>query len=174
MAELLGFVASGISVVQIAGQLVGCIQGLRAICRSVRDIPKDLPNTLEEPQILSEVFRQMECFNSRDVQKASRGLLQVSPMNCQAAAGTLETMSSNYSKTLRTECKGRPLHLLRASLKKPEMRELKGRPETARSSLHLAITCYQLCVIEISHPLHLLTRLEQCNNNIWYYYGKLL
>jgi hypothetical protein len=98
MAELLGVVASGISVMQIAGQLVGCIQQLRTFCRSMRDLPEDLQRTLQELQILSEVFCQPETFNSGDVQTASTELLHISLLNCQAAASSLEGLVSKTNK----------------------------------------------------------------------------
>jgi hypothetical protein len=144
MAEVFGVVASGISVVQVVGQLIGCIQGLRAFCRSVRDIPEDLRRTLQELQILSEVLSQLESFNNRDVQMPSAGLLQISLMNCQAAASSLEKLTSKCNKPLRSNTKGRSLHIVKATLKKTEMEELKERLGTAKSLLHLAMTCYQM------------------------------
>ena len=146
MAELLGVVASGISVVQIAGQLLGCIQQLHAFCRSMRDLPEDLQRTLQELQILSKVFCQVETFGSRDVQTASAGLLHISLLNCQAAARSLETLISKTTKSLADKGKGRQLHLLKATLKKSEMKELRERLDTARSLLHVAMTCYQMWV----------------------------
>jgi hypothetical protein len=144
MAELLGVVASGISVVQIAGQLGGCIQGLREFSRTMRDVPEDLQRTLQELQILSEVFSQMESLSNGDGEMARAGLLQISLMNCQAAATSLEKLTSNYNKSLSGSSKGRSLHILRATLKKPAMKELKDRLEAAKSLLHLAMTCYQM------------------------------
>lgn len=144
MAELLGVVASGISVVQIAGQLVGCVQQLRTFCRSMRDLPDDLQRALQELQILSEVFCQLETFSSGDIQTASAGLLRMSLLNCQAAACRLEKVTSKSTRSLGGNNKGRPLPLLRVSLKKDEMKELKERLDTAKSLLHLAMTCYQM------------------------------
>jgi hypothetical protein len=48
MAEVLGVVASGVSVVQIAGQLLSCIQGLRVLCRALRDTPGELQGILDD------------------------------------------------------------------------------------------------------------------------------
>ena len=112
----------------------------------MRDIPEDLQQTLHELQILSEVFCQLETFNSRDVQVASAGLLQISLANCQAAACSLEKLTSKCNKALSSNNKGRPLHILRATLKKAEMKEPKERLDTAKSLLHLAMTCYQMRV----------------------------
>jgi hypothetical protein len=144
MAELLGVVASGISVVQIAGQLVACLQQMCTFCKSMRDLPNDLQRTLEELQCLSDVFCQVETFNSRDVQTASAGLLHISLLNCQAAACSLEGLVSKTNKVLSRKGKGRQLYVLRATLKKGEIKELKERLETAKSLLHLAMTCSQM------------------------------
>jgi hypothetical protein len=56
MAEVLGVVASGVSVVQIAGQLLSCIQGLRLLYRALRDTPGELQWILDELEILGEIF----------------------------------------------------------------------------------------------------------------------
>ena len=56
MAEVFGLVASGISVVQIAGQLVVCVKTLQSFSRAVRDLPEDLSRIFDELEILGEVF----------------------------------------------------------------------------------------------------------------------
>jgi hypothetical protein len=75
MAEVLGVVASGISVVQVAAQPLVCVQQLRAFSRTVRNIPEDLSRTLNELEVLGEVFCQLDILKGLSSSTQSSRLL---------------------------------------------------------------------------------------------------
>jgi len=139
MAEVLGIIASGISIAQIAGQLVSCVQQLRAFCRSMRDIPNELNRILDEVQILGEVFTQLGEFEG-----ASSGLLQASLLHCKAAAATLERLAEKSNDLVIDDRGKKPWGRLRATLRKEELRELRERLEATKSLLQLAMTCHSM------------------------------
>jgi hypothetical protein len=122
MAEILGVVASGISPVQIAEQLRGCVKQVRTFCRSIRNIPGDLQSTLNEIENVGQLLSHIGGFND-----AGSSLLKESLRNCQAAASALEALTSRTVLPLSGDSKFRPKHLLKAVLKKEEAKELKMR-----------------------------------------------
>jgi hypothetical protein len=125
MAEILGVVASGISVAQIAGQLLSCIQQLRTLCRVLRDI-----------------FYQLGAFKT-DSSQPGYSALRASLVQCHNAASKLEAVAKAGSEPLQSN-KSRKWFLIKAVLKREEVKDLKTQLEAAKSLLHLAVTCYSL------------------------------
>jgi len=142
MAEVLGVVASGISVAQIAGQLLGCVQQLRTLCRALRDTPGELQGILDELEILGEVFYQLRALQI-DSSQPGYSALRASLGHCRMAASKLETIAVAGSRALQ-DSKKRAWFLMKAVLRREEVRELKVQLEAAKSLLHLAMTCYSL------------------------------
>jgi len=139
MAEVLGIVASGVSVAQIAGQLLGCVQQLRTLCRALRDTPGELQGILDELEILGEVFYQLGALKT-DSSQPGYSALRASLGHCRTAASKLETIAIAGSQPLQDN-KKRAWFLMKAVLKREEVRELKDQLETSKSLLHLAMTC---------------------------------
>jgi hypothetical protein len=138
MAEALGVVASCISVVQ----MLGCIQQLRTFCKSVRDVPDDLKATLDEIEGFRQVISQMTNTDRNDSLVSQSSVLQASLLQCEAATSALEALTTRIIEPLNMKSKMRPGHLLRAVLKKGEMKEMKEKIDSARTVLHFAVTCY--------------------------------
>jgi hypothetical protein len=143
MAEIVGVVASGISIVQVAGQLLGCIEKLRALHRSMRDVPEDLQSTLKDIETIEQVFSQVQAFDESCFSDQALSFLRASLENCQAAASALENLITGAILPLKTQSKLRTKHLLQAVFKKEDMKELKVRLESAKALLQLAVSCYQ-------------------------------
>ncbi|KAH8753749.1 ankyrin repeat-containing domain protein [Hyaloscypha sp. PMI_1271] len=125
MAEIVGVVASGISIVQVAGQLLGCIEKLRALHRSMRDVPEDLQSTLKDIETIEQVFSQVQAFDESCFSDQALSFLRDSLENCQAAASALENLITGAILPLKTQSKLRTKHLLQAVFKKEDMKELK-------------------------------------------------
>jgi len=142
MAEILGVVASGISVAQIAGQLLGCIEQLRTFCTSIRDIPEYLQSTLNDIETLGLIFARIETFDESTFLVEVSRFLQASLRDCQAAASALESLTTRTLLPLNRKSALHPVHLVKAVLKKEEMKELKARIDSAKSSLQLAMSCH--------------------------------
>ena len=142
MAEVLGVVASGISVAQIAGQLLSSIQQLRTLCRALRDTPGELQAILGELEILGEIFYGLGAIKTNSSQP-SVSALQASLTQCQNAALKLEALANAGARLLENN-KNRTWFLMKAVLKREELRDLKLQLEHAKSLLHLAMTCYSM------------------------------
>jgi hypothetical protein len=148
MAEVLGIVASGISVAQIAGQLLACVKTLRSFSRAVRDLPDDLCRILNEAEILGQMFYHLDLLNKCSPSTGGSDILEASLVHCAGAAATLEALATRANVSFKQEsCKKRqrpPWKFIKAVLKKDEIEELKTRLESAKSLLHLAMTYHSL------------------------------
>ena len=147
MAEVLGIAASGISVAQIAGQLLACVETLRSFSRAVRDLPADLSRILIAAEILGQMFYQLEALNKRSPSTRGSDILEASLEYCAGVAASLEDLATRANAAFKQEsCKKRhrPWKLIKAVLKKDEIEELKTRLESAKSLLHLAMTYHSL------------------------------
>ena len=139
MAEPLGIVASCVTVVQ----LLGCVQHLQTFCRAVRDVPKSLKETLDELEDLRKIISEMGKIAAADQNLVSRSsILRPSLDRCEAATTALEALTSRIMKPLNTKSKLRLGHLLKAVLRKEEIKELKEKMDSAKCTLLMAITCY--------------------------------
>jgi len=140
MAEVLAVVASGISIVQIAGQLISCAQRLRTLCKKIHDIPVELETTMHEVEVLSQVLSHVEQLPDQEMD-----FLQASLKHCQAAAAALEGLIERASFRNGSGSKLRTLDRLTfVIMKKDEMKELKMRMDSAIRLLNLAVTCYTM------------------------------
>jgi hypothetical protein len=170
MAEVLGIVASGISVAQIAGQLLACVKTLRSFSRAVRDLPEDLSRIFNELEILGEVFYQLDALNDDSSSTGGSRLLEASLVQCGAASATLEAVATRANVSFKEgHSKSRPWKFIKALLKKDELEELKSRLESAKSLLHLAMTCYSLWVYSSTETISRLICQEICSSNILNY-----
>jgi hypothetical protein len=148
MAEVLGIVASGISVAEIAGQLLASVKTLRSFSRAVRDLPDDLCRILKEAEILGKMFYQLEVLNKCSPSPEGSDILEASLVHCEGVAATLEALATRVNASFKQEsCKKRqqpPWKFIKAMLKKDEIEELKTRLESGKSLLLLAMTYHSL------------------------------
>jgi hypothetical protein len=144
MAEVLGIVASGISVVQIAGQLVKCVQQLRNVCRSIRDFPAELQQILQEIQVLGEVFCNLENLQGDYSPVGSFDVLKASLAHCVVAKTALEAIISRTRSPQNARTGKQNWYTIKAVFKKEEIKELKQRLEDSKSLLQLAMSCHSL------------------------------
>lgn len=143
MAEVLGVIASGISVVQLAAQLLACVRQLQSFSRTVHNIPEDLSNTLKELELLGEIFCQLDVLKDLSSSAQSSRLLEAGLAQCRAAASALETLVTHFNAPSQ-EHRPRVWRTIKAGLKKDEVDELRNRLESVKSLLHLAMTCHSL------------------------------
>jgi uncharacterized protein YoxC len=69
MAEVLGVVASGVAVLQLASQILSVSKKLHGVCSGVKGVPKRISDLLEEIQILAETLEQTPLSESDAAQK---------------------------------------------------------------------------------------------------------
>lgn len=131
---------------QILGQLVSCINGLRNLYRSMKNVPEDLQSILKEIETIELILSQVCCFDQSCASPEVCSSLQASLENCQAAASALEKLAARALLPLDKRSKLRPKHLLQAVFKKEEIKELKEKLESAKTNLVLAASCYQMYI----------------------------
>lgn len=149
MAEVLAVVASGISIAQIAGELLSCILKLRTLCRALRDMPEELEGTLDELEVLGKIFCQLGAFET-DNSQPGHSALQAGLTQCRKTATKLQALATAGSRPQERN-KSQILSRVKAVMKIEEVKDLKSeldaakaQLEAAKLSLQLAMTCYSL------------------------------
>jgi hypothetical protein len=144
MAEILGIVASGISVVQIAGQLVKCVNQLHSLSRSIRDFPTELQLILSDIYILGQAFQELHGVEETPTLSGGANLLRASLAHCDAAASSLQAVVARTNSRIIQGNTKLSWKIIKGLWKKDEIANLKHRLDDARSLLHLAMTCRSL------------------------------
>src|SRR4051794_19982120 len=139
MAEVIGLAASVV-------QLLGCIQQLRTFCKAVRGIPQELQATLDEIEVLQQVISQTATIERSQCDVPGDSGLLASLERCKTTASALEAITTRTITPLNKKGVLRSGSLVRAVLKKEDIKEMKQRLDTAKSDLHLAVTCYNMYV----------------------------
>lgn len=133
MAEALGVVASVV-------QLLGCVQQLHIFFKSIRDVPEDMKAKLEEIEYYREFISQA-VSTDRNISASGYGILQSSLENCEAATSALQSLITRIIEPLNKRSHLKPVHLIKAVLKKEEIKEPKEKMDSARHMLQLALIC---------------------------------
>jgi len=144
MAEVLGVIASGISVVQIAGQLVKCVNQLHSICRSIRDFPSELQLVLNDIEILGELLQELYNTEETSIHPGGSSLLRASLAHCEAAASSLELVVARTNNRISQSNAKLSWKMIKGLWKKNEIANLKQRLNDAKLLLHLAMTSRSL------------------------------
>jgi hypothetical protein len=153
MAEILGVVASGITVVQVAVQLLDAVQKLRSFYRSMRHVPEYLQSTLNDIEMLGRVLDQLEAFDDSAFQHQGSSMLQDSLLSCRAATSALKSLTTQSIQRLNKKGKLRSVYLLKAFFQKEDMEELKRNLETTKRGLEMVMNCYKMYNSSPSHSI---------------------
>jgi hypothetical protein len=140
MAEIIGVVASGITVVQVAAQLLDAVKKLRSFYRSMRDVPEYLQSTLNSIEMVGWMIDQVRTFDGSALQLQGSSMLQDSVLSCEAATSALKNLATKNTQRLSKKGKFRTLYL-KAVFPKEEMEELKKNLESTKRGL---MDCYML------------------------------
>ena len=136
MAEVLAIVASSISIVQIAGELLSCILKLRKLCRALRDTPGELEGILDELEILGKSLYELGTFTT-DSSQPGYAALEASLTKCHKAATKLQALATVGSRPQQRN-KSQILSRMKAVIKKEEVRKSKTEIEAAKTQLEAA------------------------------------
>jgi hypothetical protein len=140
MAEILGVVASGITVVQVAAQLLDAVKKLRSFYRSMRDVPEYLQSTLNNIELVGLMIDQVRTFDDSALALQGSSMLQDSVLSCEAATSALQKLAAHNIQRLSKKGKFRTVYL-KAVFPKEEMEELKTNLESTKRGL---MDCYML------------------------------
>jgi hypothetical protein len=151
MAEILGVVASGIAVAQLATGIVNGAQKIRKFCCEVRDAPRDIEEALEEIEALGQSLLILQRGLENCAQETSSVVVIARSFElCQKAANNLNVIVSKLSVEPGTQFTKRQKAKLKVFLQKEEINNERERLHRAVRYLSLAVNCYSMSVFFVS------------------------
>jgi hypothetical protein len=145
MAEVLGLVASGISVAQLAGQVTKSIAKLKDYWDQVNEAPAEIKVLLREIDSLSQILgyiRDSQNQNSLFTSQFEKGCFQQCVTLCREGAEELEGLVCEMAATVEGKHGWRrKLGSTKIVLKQAEIKRLKRRMKSAIRLLSLAQAC---------------------------------
>lgn len=144
MAEVLGVVASGIAVAQLAGQIAGSIVKLKDFWSQVKEAPAEINYLLRELESLNLMLQQMQDDRSQ------QSLLPLSTHNicvqkslelCKDCAREMCDLVNDLASKVQSKKEwGKKVGSAKIVLKKEDIKNLKRR---LKSSIRLLSLSYQ-------------------------------
>lgn len=143
MAEVIGLIASGISIGALVVQISETVQKLNTFYASVQNAPKDIKDTLDELEIFSQILLDLkDDFEERCKINAKGGMVVVERClrSCEAAAEELTAILMQLDHGLFVGGARRHWASIKRVLKKETINEMHSRLERAKSMLNLAVS----------------------------------
>ena len=145
MAEILGIVASGVSIGSIAIQIVGSVQQILDFWSSIKDAPSDIQDLLEELQILANLLLEFDNNPNASKQAAAAKATEY----CKNAATSIDSVVKDLADGFKDLADGfamskarRRWTAVKAVLKEKKLTRSLQRLERAKLMLSLAQQCY--------------------------------
>ncbi|MCJ1399660.1 hypothetical protein MMC11_002862 [Xylographa trunciseda] len=142
MAEVLGVVASGISIAGLAIQIASSIQQILDFWSSIKGAPTDLQNLLEELGLLAEILSTVDDDTDNDETSPRQNAAVKAARYCQNAASCIEAVVRDLSEGLAVPRGRRHWTAIKTVLKDKKMSKCLQRLERAKTMLSLAQQCY--------------------------------
>ncbi|KAK8010162.1 hypothetical protein PG990_009127 [Apiospora arundinis] len=141
MAEVLGAVASGFSIAQLAGAIIKTGFRIKNLLDEIQEVPGDLRRHLGQIQILAPLLAEIDHGPS-----ISNSALTAAAEQCRQAAEELGTLAADLSRHVESS-KGlnRRFRALQATLQKNTISRYEKRMEGAIQMLMLALQLTSLC-----------------------------
>jgi hypothetical protein len=142
MAEVIGLIASGISISALVVQISESVQKLHTFYASVQNAPKDIKDTLDELEIFSQIlFDLKDDFEERCKINAKGGsVVERCLRSCEVAAEELTAILMQLDHDLFVGGARRHWASIKRVLKKQTINEMHSRLERAKSMLNLAVS----------------------------------
>lgn len=141
MAEMLGVVASGISVMSLAFQVADSIKKLKDFCDFVKDAPEEIRLTLDEMEAMTLVLEDID--ESVQVQNnlplSTKNAVAKSICLCRTCAATLQSLVMELRNGL---AKQKRRTSFKVALTRENLMNIKARIECSKSTLLLANQYY--------------------------------
>jgi hypothetical protein len=140
MAELLGVVASGISIASIAIQVSDSVFKLKEFWDTVKSAPEDIKNLIDEIQTLSLILSDVGNSTTPDEltlvgQESAKKCLDLCQKGSHILEGVLREIDGNLGKGKRTGG-------FKAAMKKGTIDKLRDRLRSAQFMLMLSSQTY--------------------------------
>ncbi|KAK8033636.1 hypothetical protein PG991_003034 [Apiospora marii] len=141
MAEMLGAVASGISIAQFAGSIIKTGFRIKTLLDDVRDVPEDLQRHLGQIQVLASLLAEVDHGLS-----ISNGALLAAAEQCRQAALELDVLATELSNQVQSsQGFNRRFRSLQAVLQKSTLARHEKRMQASMQMLMLALQLTSLC-----------------------------
>jgi hypothetical protein len=146
IAEVIGLVASGISIVQIAGQAAGSIIKIKGFWDQVKAAPDDINHLLREVDSFSLILQHIRDDLTRNVLPEpifDKDCVRQSLELCRGGAVELEGFANDLAQALDGKSGlRRKISSVKMVLKQDDVKRLKRRLKNAIRLLSLAYQCH--------------------------------
>lgn len=145
MAEVIGIVASAVSISQLTGQIAEGIIKLKGFWDQVKDAPEDISYLIRELEVLKNVLYELEPKQLRNHHDEIIGgyAFQQSLALCREGTHELvclaDTLSSEISSSRRFK---KARGCVKMVIKKEKIKRYKSRLKSAVNLLSLSHQCY--------------------------------
>jgi len=143
MAEVLGIVASGISVAQLAGQVTSSIIKLKDYWNQIQDAPADINRLLREIESLNLILCHIQDDRAGWTYAGSNVGMQKSLELCKEGTDDLCGLVNQLREKMEGK-KGwkKKVGAVKVVLKKEEIKQIKRRMKSAVRLLSLSYQCH--------------------------------
>lgn len=142
MAEVLGIIASGVSIASIAIQIVGSVQQVLDFWSSIRDAPTDIQDLLEEVQLLANLLLELDDNDNDSSGSTRQPTATKAAQYCKNAANSIDAVVKDLADGIAMSKGRRRWTAVKAVLKEKKMAKSLQRLERAKMMLSLAQQCY--------------------------------
>ncbi|MCJ1438870.1 hypothetical protein MMC27_008260 [Xylographa pallens] len=142
MAEVLGVVASGISIAGLAIQIASSVQQILDFWASMKGAPTDIQTLLEELDLLAEILSTVDGNTDNDETSPRQNTTLKAAQYCQNAASCIDAVVKDLSDGFAMPRGRRHWTAVKAVLKDKKMVKCLQRLERAKTMLSLAQQCY--------------------------------
>ena len=140
MAEVVGVVASAISIVQLAGQITESVIALKQYWDQIKDAPSEISYLLEEIDSFQLIFHAIgdDQMSNSPFHPNNPSMRQISIL-CDQAAEQLKSLVDDLSRKVEGKSGWKKtLGSIKVVLKKEDIQRLKERLKCAISLMHMA------------------------------------
>ncbi|KAK8040187.1 hypothetical protein PG993_008598 [Apiospora rasikravindrae] len=152
MAEILGAVASGVALVEVATKAAGTVLKLQQLWREVKNVPETIANLMMHIECLDPAIWEAETHFSHASlsphlwnDTAARKSTQCCRLALQRLSDLVRDLNAHIDSAKRRH-KG--IAFVKVMLRKDELRALERRLETAMSMLQLAQNGYMIALLK--------------------------
>ena len=141
MAEVVGVVASAISISGLVLQIFDAVQKIRTFCTAVRDAPKEIKDTLDELEIFAQILLELQADSESEKKEELMSLsVRRCLRSCQKAAEDLAAVAVSLAEGLSGSKSRRQWASIKKVLKNEMIKENYSRLERAKSALNLTVS----------------------------------
>ena len=142
MAEVIGVVASGIAVSQLAIQIVSNVKQILEFWSTVKGAPEDVQTLLEELDLLGNLLSEIDEAERDEQSPATQQITSRILRYCQIALKNIDGVLKDPAGGL-TSSRGsiRQWSAIKMAMKEKRLEKSMARLERAKSLLNLAYQC---------------------------------